>query len=346
MILQVPQADQKALDQLENLLQMLPSSHKKRPVIERELRMLLSGRTGEKNVAYQLEFWYKDAADVVVANDLRFEYNGRSVQIDHFVALPAGFLVIESKSLPDHIYIDEAGNWFRMARGKRRVEDREGMSNPIEQNKRHIAVLQELFGSVAHGGVPPLANVIVFPHPKVVVRGSKPAGAYLLRVDQLHTFIEKLRGSKPGPGTASTFDLIKLALTYHRPLVFDPYERYHIDKKDVLPLSRRIEFDVKQKAYLCVFCAAKMALQRDRNGLFWGCPNNPQCKNRVPASVAVQIGTEAVERSEKDKDFLTWLFTDKPRLCPNCGDILQRKKSRNKEYWACPNVTLCRYRGS
>ncbi|HHY67468.1 MAG TPA: hypothetical protein GX517_09785 [Alicyclobacillus sp.] len=79
MILQVPQADQKALDQLENLLQMLPSSHKKRPVIERELRMLLSGRTGEKNVAYQLEFWYKDAADVVVANDLRVEYNGRSV---------------------------------------------------------------------------------------------------------------------------------------------------------------------------------------------------------------------------------------------------------------------------
>lgn len=55
---------------------------------------MLSGRSGEANVAYQLEFWFRDAEDVVVANDLRLEYNGRSAQVDHVVAVPAGILVM------------------------------------------------------------------------------------------------------------------------------------------------------------------------------------------------------------------------------------------------------------
>lgn len=347
VILQVPQAEEKVVEQIENLLNMLPSFHKKRPMIEQDLRILLSGQTGEKNIAYQLEFWYKDAEDVIVANDLRIEHNERSAQIDHLVALPAGFLVIESKNLPDHIFIDESGEWFRVAKGKRGVENREGMFNPVEQNRRHIAVLQELLVSLSTKEVPPIASVIAFANPKVVIRGQKPEGAYLLKADGLHSFIEKLRKSLPAQGMESTFGLIKKVLEYHHPVSFDPYERYHINKQEILPLNKRVELDLKKKAYICVFCGSKMALHKDGNGLFWGCSKYPQCKNRVPASVVVQVGKEKIEQDEKNKDFLTKLFTNEPRLCPNCGDFLQWKKTKNsKEYLACPNVTLCRYRDS
>jgi hypothetical protein len=346
MILQVPQADEHSIEQLQRLLEVLPSSHRKRAIIEADLRKMLSGYSGEKGIAYQLEFWYGNADDVVVANDLRIEFNGRSAQIDHIVALPAAFLVIESKSLPDHVYIDESGDWFRVKPGKTGTDDRQGMFSPIEQNKRHIAVLQDLFESLlSTGSVPPLANVIAFPNPKVVIKGFKPQGAYLVRIDNLQNFIERLRTSKPKPGQASTLDLIQRLLEYHRPISIDPYERYHIDRREVLPLNQRIRFDVESRAYICEFCGAQMALQKNRNGLFWGCPNYPQCKNLVPASIAVQVGTDAVEYHEKQKDFLTALFSSKLRLCPNCGSVLQWKKGRNKEYLACPNVTLCKYKG-
>ncbi|HHY67763.1 MAG TPA: hypothetical protein GX517_11315 [Alicyclobacillus sp.] len=221
------------------------------------------------------------------------------------------------------------------------------MLNPIEQNNRHIAVLKDLFDSIQSLHVPPLANVIAFPHPEVVIKGTKPTGAYLIRIDRLHDFIDRTRASKPKEGMASTFELMNSLLAYHRPLTFDPFERYHIDRKEVLPVSARLTFDVKNRTYICAFCGAKMALQKNQYGLQWGCTNDPQCKNLVPASVAAQVGAEAVERHEKEKDFLSFLFTSKLRLCPNCGDVLERKRGRgNKEYLACPNVTLCKYKGS
>ncbi|WP_407635235.1 hypothetical protein [Kyrpidia tusciae] len=54
---------------------------------------------------------------------------------------------MESKSVPHHVYIDKAGNWYREGHGNGN-KSRRGMSNTIEQNNRYIAVLKDLFDSI------------------------------------------------------------------------------------------------------------------------------------------------------------------------------------------------------
>ncbi|ADG07525.1 hypothetical protein Btus_2888 [Kyrpidia tusciae DSM 2912] len=70
-----------------------------------------------------------------------------------------------------------------------------------EQSNRHIAVLKDLFESIQSLPVPPLGNVIAFPHPEVVIKGVKPTGAYLVRMDRLRDFIDRTRSLKPYTAT-------------------------------------------------------------------------------------------------------------------------------------------------
>ncbi|MCG0275517.1 MAG: NERD domain-containing protein [Thermosediminibacteraceae bacterium] len=114
MIIDVPRIEHGLVEKMQELLDTLPVSHPKRKFIEADLHKMLSGNSGEKDVAYHLRFWYKDDQDVVVVNNLRLEYNDRIAQIDHLVAVPSGFLVMESKSLPQKIVISEEGNWYRV----------------------------------------------------------------------------------------------------------------------------------------------------------------------------------------------------------------------------------------
>ncbi|MFA6396995.1 MAG: nuclease-related domain-containing protein, partial [Sulfurimonas sp.] len=55
------------------------------------------GYENEKQVAYLLDFHYKDSETTAILHDIRFTYNGRTAQIDHLIITHGFLFVIESK---------------------------------------------------------------------------------------------------------------------------------------------------------------------------------------------------------------------------------------------------------
>ena len=122
-----------------NRLLSLNISSKQRFLIERELKCLMSGNSGESSSAYYLDFRFKDTANWAVIHDLRIEHCGMVAQIDHL--LINRFLeihVLESKNYFYGIRITDDGE-FLSYNGK----GYQGIESPIEQNKRHIELLQK-----------------------------------------------------------------------------------------------------------------------------------------------------------------------------------------------------------
>jgi len=126
------------IDQLEYLLQqqLIPSQKKQ---IETELKILRSGSKGENTSAYFLDFHFSETKNWAVIHDLRIELNGKVAQIDHL--LINRFLevyVLESKNYANGMKITEDGE-FLIFYGRRA----KAVESPIEQNERHIFLLQK-----------------------------------------------------------------------------------------------------------------------------------------------------------------------------------------------------------
>jgi len=122
-----------------NRLLTLNISSKQRFLVERELKCLLSGNSGETNSAYYLDFKFSQSKNWVLIHDLRIEHRGLVAQIDHL--LVNRFLeihVLESKNYFYGIKITDDGE-FLAYNGK----SYQGIESPIEQNKRHIELLQK-----------------------------------------------------------------------------------------------------------------------------------------------------------------------------------------------------------
>src|ERR1035437_5100930 len=114
-----------------------PGRERKR--LEKDLALVRAGLRGEKEAAYHIDFHLKDTAKWAVIHDLRIEWNGRVAQIDHLlIDCLMEIYVVESKSFRTKIR-HENGGWQRL-----NFNHWEGIPCPVEQNERHISVLQEL----------------------------------------------------------------------------------------------------------------------------------------------------------------------------------------------------------
>lgn len=114
-------------------------SAKQRFLVERELKFVSSGMQGEESSAYYIDFHYKNSERWVVIHDLRLEHQGFVAQIDHL--LINRFLdiyVLESKNYYYGIKITPEGE-FLAWNGKTFI----GIESPIEQNRRHINLLEK-----------------------------------------------------------------------------------------------------------------------------------------------------------------------------------------------------------
>jgi hypothetical protein len=113
---------------------------KQRFLIEREMKFLGSGVRGEDSSAYYIDYHYKNSKNWVVIHDLRVRYEDFIAQIDHL--LINRFLdiyVLESKNYYYGIKITTQGE-FMAWNGKTYI----GIESPIEQNKRHIHLLEKV----------------------------------------------------------------------------------------------------------------------------------------------------------------------------------------------------------
>ena len=124
--------------ELERLLALSSISKQQRADLERELEMFRAGLAGEKEAAYHIDFGWKDGKNSVVIHDLRLEHNGRVAQIDHLIVMRTlDCHVLESKGFGSQVRVSTEGDWEVKTKFGWR-----GIPSPVEQNRRHIEVLQ------------------------------------------------------------------------------------------------------------------------------------------------------------------------------------------------------------
>ena len=148
--MQIKAADDKQpqIDALEALLTRPDVTPPTRSRIEREIRTIRAGVSGERDAAYAIEFHYGRTKNRVTIHDLRIELDGRIAQIDHLIINRLlDIWVCETKHFSEGVKVDERDEWVAFYNGRPY-----GVASPIKQNEQHIAVLADVF---AKGVVPP-----------------------------------------------------------------------------------------------------------------------------------------------------------------------------------------------
>jgi hypothetical protein len=138
MIIKERDSRENEIRELKKLLE-LPITPKQRFLIERELRALKKGVSGEDDSAYYINFYYGSSKNWAVIHDLRIEYEGQVAQIDHvMIGRMLDIFVLESKNYSYGIRINDKGEFELLYDNKYH-----GIASPIEQNRRHIYVLEK-----------------------------------------------------------------------------------------------------------------------------------------------------------------------------------------------------------
>lgn len=195
----IKQADDKTrdLEMLKSMAARPDVSAGVRTKIKQEIKNIQSGMKGEADAAYEMGFHFRASKNWMVLHDLRLKCEERVVQIDHLLINRfMEIYVCESKRFSEGIAINEQGEFSAFYDSKPRA-----IASPIEQNRRHIAVLEAVFktGQVAlptrlgFNLKPALKSLILvsttsrITRPKTKVEGVEQ----VIKNDQLHTHIYK-----------------------------------------------------------------------------------------------------------------------------------------------------------
>ena len=96
--------------------------------------------SAEKDMAYQLDIMFARSKDILVLNDVKIEYDGKTAQIDHLVLTCYSSYFIETKSSWGTISIDEYLDWTRCYEYKTENFD----ISPLIQSENHGKLLYGL----------------------------------------------------------------------------------------------------------------------------------------------------------------------------------------------------------
>jgi len=141
MLIKAADDKQPEVDALEALLSRPDVGRERRARIEQEIRSIRAGVSGERDAAYEIEFHLAANKNQMTLHDLRVECDGRVAQIDHLIINRLlDIWVCESKHFAEGVAINEHGEWVAFY-GHRP----QGIPSPVEQNRRHIAVLSDVF---------------------------------------------------------------------------------------------------------------------------------------------------------------------------------------------------------
>lgn len=128
------------ISQLERLREDPSLDPGRRNRIDRTIRRLQAGSSGEAETAYELDFHFGPSPRFLVFHGLRFEVNGRVAQIDHLLVDPTlEVYLIESKTRTNGLVINEHGEFSTTDGEGRRI----AVPSPIEQVNRHRRVFSD-----------------------------------------------------------------------------------------------------------------------------------------------------------------------------------------------------------
>ncbi|MCU0891072.1 MAG: NERD domain-containing protein [Sandarakinorhabdus sp.] len=205
--------------------------------LRQQIDAIIKGDLSESKAAIELDTHYGDRKGTMIIHDLRIEVDGLVAQIDH--VLVNRFLdvwVLESKRLANGIKVQDNGECLTF-NGRYPV----AIDSPIEQNRRHVRMLERLFASGAvtlpkRLGItlkPRLRSLVLIAEgrisrPKLAVPGIES----LIRTDQLVAHIERESDSRSGLdmarvlGLETVQEIGRQLVAQHRPIEFDWERRF------------------------------------------------------------------------------------------------------------------------
>lgn len=271
----------KSKDNLESSISRLKElleqdiSEKQRFLIEREISNSIKGIEGEKTASYYIDFSYGNSDNWAVIHDLRLEHNGKVAQIDHLLINRfLDFYVLESKSFGNGVAINAYAE-FEAFYGTRKF----GIPSPIEQNNRHIKVLNEclkdnnLIPSRLGLRLTPSFFSFVLISPKSIIKRQKQIQDTIqidqvIKADAIETKIhaEMTGRGKSGSQIISTLGkicsqetiqtLANKLVSLHQPAQIDYAQKFNItaDTGDIKNPETSDSTEMSSKKYFCAKC--------------------------------------------------------------------------------------------
>lgn len=269
MIIKEKDSKEADIQLLEGLLkQRMPKE--KQAMVEKELASLRKGVKGEQDAAYFINFDFGSSQNWAVLHDLRLESEGRVAQIDHLlISRFFEFYVLESKNFSHGVKIGDDGEFLVYYN-----KAYHGIPSPIEQNRRHIRVLEDCLKAneimPTRLGIairPNFVNYVVMSANSRIIKPKKNIfdSGLVLKVDTLRTTIDKeidakqplsvlgaaakLSSSKTIKETAQ-----KLA-SLHRPIEVDYAKKFGITlPQSPIAAQKQQETPAKKCRYYCWTC--------------------------------------------------------------------------------------------
>lgn len=199
--------------------------------------------------------------EYVVFNDLLFEDNGYSTQIDHIIVSPYGILVIETKGYKGWILGGENSEYWTQIIYKSKHQ----FYNPIKQNAGHVRFLRHL-----------LKCSVDIPFIPIVVFSND--AELKVRVNSI---------------VVNRYNLKRAILQYRTPILnqetIDWITRT-ISKNCIIADKEKLKqhkHNAKARQYrsfslinqdICPHCGGQLVLRHGKYGTFYGCSNYPKCK--------------------------------------------------------------------
>ena len=201
--------------------------------IEKEIIRIRAGMKGEAEAAYEMEFHYGNSMNWMILHDLRIDCEGRIAQIDHLlINRMLEVYVCESKHFAEGVSINTHGEFTAFFGGRPY-----GVPSPIEQNRRHIAVLEAAFKSglvsppkrLGFKLTPRLLGLVLVSKGARITRPRKPVPGLddIIKCDQLKSKIDK-DNEKTSPlaltkvvGTETLLGFAQSLAAVHTPLEFN-----------------------------------------------------------------------------------------------------------------------------
>lgn len=209
--------------------------------INDELRMLKAGVKEEQSAAYNIDFHFSNSKNWMVLHDLRLEHADAVAQIDHLIInRTLEVFVCESKSFSEGFSISEQGEFTQTYQGKEK-----GITSPIEQNKRHIHLLDKFFAAgcvklpsrLGFTIKPSLSSLILVSNTAIVRRPplEKFDSRQVIKNDQFFTSVGKTLDEASALSLAKAVSsdtleaLAREIAGHHKAITFDYAKKFGLD---------------------------------------------------------------------------------------------------------------------
>lgn len=214
--------------------------------LRQQIDAIIKGDMSENKAAIELETHWGHSANYIIIHDLRIELDGLVAQIDHLlINRVLDVWVLESKRLANGIKVQDNGECLTF-NGRYPV----AIDSPIEQNRRHVTMLDRLFAS---GAIPlpkrmgftlkpKLRNLVLIAEGRITRPKTPVAGIEsLIRTDQLFAHIQRINDSGNALeiakliGQDTLMAMGRAMVDMHRPIEFDWERRFRLSAPAMPP---------------------------------------------------------------------------------------------------------------